>query len=89
MRKIITPVITAIVAALATALLTLNVGSAGAHSYRTGSCQWNNPRAQVLCVHRADKYMCHDALRSWAPCWAFVGSDTEVIFNWRGRASTS
>jgi len=76
------------------ALLTLTLvpapGGAAVSHYRSGNCQWNNPHARVLCVGRADWQVCRDALgRHQAPCWWFTGSDTQVIFNWSGKAATS
>jgi hypothetical protein len=81
----------AVAAAGAALLIVPAAGAATAApaQYHAGSCQWNNPRARVLCVHRAPADVCKEALGSTAPCWWFTGSDTQVVFNWRGLAVTS
>jgi hypothetical protein len=53
-------------------------------------CAWARPRARVLCVHRAPRAVCHDALGADVNvCWWFTGADTQLVFDWRGDVASS
>jgi hypothetical protein len=75
--------------AAVSAVVLLSQG-AGASQYQTGTCEWNNPQATVLCVHRAPHNVCVAALNNTRqPCWWWTGSDSQIVFNWRGRVVQS
>lgn len=53
------------------------------------TCKWRDSHATVLCVHRAPREVCREALATTLPCWRFTGSDTQVIWDWKGIVTTS
>ena len=79
-------------------LIPLSAG-VNAPQYHSGTCEWNNPDAKVLCVHRAPPSVCKEAgmviytrkhaARIVEPCWWWVGSDSMIVFDWRGRVTSS
>lgn len=87
------------VAVLAVAILAVVVGCAvtgpqakaqsrTTHHYWRGRCEYNDSHAQLLCVTRAPRDVCRAALHV-DTCWWFTGSDSQVVFDWKGSAVTS
>lgn len=93
--------IVALAATPAAALLIPLGGASAAQApqFHSGTCQWNNPQAKVLCVHQAPESVCRDAgfvihthkhnARIVETCWWWVGSDTMIVWDWRGRVVSS